>query len=224
MSRTKSRPIRRSAARVARLSDELTSLFLTEGFLHLTTDEIARRLRCSKSTLYHVAPSREQLFATVVDRYLTRVREDGIAAADQSTSFPSAVTALLGAGVTAAREASWEFVRDMRRHPAAQRRLAAHQRQRVRDLERLLEAGVRNGAFHDLHPRMIAEILYVIIARVFEPDLLASVGLSLEQAYNEAYRMIEYGLLPRRRSHRARSDAIRRRPRSSEAMPWAELW
>jgi AcrR family transcriptional regulator len=205
---------RKSASlRSARLFDDLAALFLSEGFLHLTTDEIARRLRCSKTTLYRIAPSREEIYAAVVDRYLGRIRDDGVAAATAASDFPSAMIALLGAGVTAAREASWEFVRDMRRHPASRRRLDLHQRRRVADLERLIEAGIRDGAFQGFHPRMVAELILALIGKVFEPDLLASVGLSLAEAYDEAYRIVEYGLIPRGTPARPRAAAPKSKPR-----------
>ena len=186
-----------AASRTTRVLEDLTALFLGEGFLHLTTDDIAKRLRCSKTTLYQIAPSREQLFDAVVDRYLSKIRQDGLAIASEAGDAPRAMVGLLGAGVTAGREASWEFVRDMRRHPSSRRRLDRHQRARVTDLEHLIEAGIRRGAFQGFHPRMVAELILAIIARVFEPDLLASVGLSLGEAYDEAYRLVEYGLLPR---------------------------
>ena len=200
---------RGASPRTARLLEDLTSLFLVEGFLHLTTDDIAKRLRCSKTTLYQIAPSREQLFGVVVDRYLGKIREDGLASARKSKDVPRAMVELLGAGVTAAREASWEFVRDMRLHPASRRRLDHHQRSRVADLERLIEAGIRRGAFQGFHPRMVAELILALIGRVFEPDLLASVGLSLGEAYDEAYRLVEYGLLPRGGERRRGSRAAR---------------
>lgn len=203
---------RNAPARSARLFDELTALFLAEGFLHLTTDEIARRLRCSKSTLYQIAPSREEIYGAVVERYLERIREDGVAAARGAADFPAAMIALLGAGVTAAREASWEFVRDMRRHPASRRLLDLHQHRRVTDLERLIEAGIRDGAFQGFHPRMVAELILALIGKVFEPDLLASVGLSLADAYDEAYRIVEYGLIPRPATKK-RAGPPKRRPR-----------
>lgn len=199
--------------RSARLFDDLLGLFLAEGFLHLTTDEIARRLRCSKTTLYQIAPSREEIYAAVVDRYLERVRDDGVAAVKAAADFPSAMIGLLGAGVSAAREASWEFVRDMRRHPASRRRLDLHQRRRVADLERLVDAGIREGAFQGFHPRMVAELILALIGRVFEPDLLASVGLSLAEAYDEAYRIVEYGLIPRGPAARRRASVTKTKPR-----------
>lgn len=181
--------------RPGRLFEQLSELCLSEGFLHLTTDEIARRLRCSKTTLYQIAPNREALYGAVVDRYLESIRDDGVRAALEATDYPGALVALLEAGITAARRAAWECVRDMRLHPASRQKLTFHHKQRVQDVEAVIEAGVKAGAFQGVHAHLIAELILAIISKVFEPELLANVGLSLAEAYAEAYRMVEFGLL-----------------------------
>ena len=45
-------------ARQTALLDDIVGLYLVEGFAHLTLDELASRLRCSKSTLYTLAASK----------------------------------------------------------------------------------------------------------------------------------------------------------------------
>src|SRR5437764_8692398 len=62
-------PVRRQSARQAELLDRLRDLFLAEGFAHFTLDDLAARLRCSKSTLYALAGSKEQLAVRVVGHY-----------------------------------------------------------------------------------------------------------------------------------------------------------
>ena len=52
--------------------DGLVAMFLADGFLDLGLDEIAARLHCSKSTLYAVAPSKEQLITTVTREFFRR--------------------------------------------------------------------------------------------------------------------------------------------------------
>ncbi|MET8874287.1 TetR/AcrR family transcriptional regulator, partial [Nocardia sp. NPDC004604] len=55
----------------------LETIILAEGFGSLTIDEITSRLQCSKSTLYSVAPSREQLIIKTLERVF-RVRAEKI--------------------------------------------------------------------------------------------------------------------------------------------------
>lgn len=56
--------------------DGLVELFLAEGFLHFSLDDLVLRLKCSKSTLYSLAPSKEQLFTLVVRAYFRRATEN----------------------------------------------------------------------------------------------------------------------------------------------------
>ena len=54
---------------------ELEELFLAEGFAQFTLDELAGRMRCSKSTLYALAPSKEQLAVKVVGHFFKGAAE-----------------------------------------------------------------------------------------------------------------------------------------------------
>jgi AcrR family transcriptional regulator len=203
--RTKSREYHRSrspvkaaaARRLERLEEQLEDLFLSEGFLHLSTDELARRLRCSKRALYQLAPSREELFERIVERFLANLRAAGEAAAAAAPDPFAAVTDYLGVAVTATRGASAQFFRDVSRLPAAHRRLMSHQRERMLGLERLIERGVERGAFRGIHPRLVADMLLQVVPRLVDPDVLAQLGLSVSEAFEELYKIIEYGLLPR---------------------------
>jgi AcrR family transcriptional regulator len=56
----------RHSVRRAEILKGLVTLFLAEGFLDFSVEDLAERLQCSKSTLYAVAPSKEQLITAVV--------------------------------------------------------------------------------------------------------------------------------------------------------------
>ncbi|OLT37610.1 hypothetical protein BJF79_29335 [Actinomadura sp. CNU-125] len=65
-------PRTRAERRRADLVDRLTDLFLARGFAGLGVADLAAELRCSKSTLYTVAASREQIIVTVVRAFFRR--------------------------------------------------------------------------------------------------------------------------------------------------------
>src|SRR5689334_1877464 len=69
------RSIPRGSARRAEILDGLVDLFLAEGFLAFNMDDLAVRLQCSKSTLYSVAASKEQLIAAVVRSFFREASE-----------------------------------------------------------------------------------------------------------------------------------------------------
>jgi AcrR family transcriptional regulator len=79
----------RQADRRRRVLDGLVELFLREGFADFTLDDLARRLRCSKSTLYLVETSKEQLVAATVRRFFqraTKAVEEHVAATTRAAA------------------------------------------------------------------------------------------------------------------------------------------
>ena len=57
------------------LLDELIELFLAEGFLELGVGDLAARLRCSRTTIYQVADSKEQIVLAAVRGFFRRAAE-----------------------------------------------------------------------------------------------------------------------------------------------------
>jgi AcrR family transcriptional regulator len=57
------------------LVERLIDVFLREGFMELSIDDMARRLRCSKTTIYGVAESKQQVIAVVVRGFFRRATE-----------------------------------------------------------------------------------------------------------------------------------------------------
>jgi AcrR family transcriptional regulator len=214
--RTQTRPL---SPRVGRVLEELEGLFFAEGFLHFTMDELARRVHCSKRTLYSIALSREELFTLVIRRFLTRVREEGDAAARNAPETISSVAGYLDAAVRATRTASPQFVRDLDRFEPGRRTLREHQRMRVEGLERLVEVGIGKGECARVHPKLVAEVLIHTVGRMSDPGFLAQCGLTMSEAYAELYYLVLNGLSPRERpvespgGMRARRKPIRARRR-----------
>jgi AcrR family transcriptional regulator len=70
---------RRATRRREELLDALADLFLREGFLEFGVGDLAARLSCSRSTLYLVAQSKEQIVLAVL-RHFFRGAADRIEA------------------------------------------------------------------------------------------------------------------------------------------------
>lgn len=62
----------RASVRRDVLIDELVTLFIERGFLSLSLEDLARELKRSKSTLYTVADSKEQIFVAVARAFFRR--------------------------------------------------------------------------------------------------------------------------------------------------------
>lgn len=213
---------RRVSPRLERIVADLEGIFYAEGFLHFTMDDLARRVHCSKRSLYSLAPSREDIFELIIEeRLLAKIRRDGEQMARDTADWIGAVAGYLDVAVKATRHVSAQFVRDLNRFPAGRRHLQEHQRIRVLRLEQLLAVGIENHAFAPVHPRLVAEILMNTVARMSDPDFLASCGLTMADAYSELYYIVLHGLSPRQESVSLPESAnrkrvsIRKRPRQT---------
>src|SRR3954466_15039904 len=95
------------------LFDSLLKLFLAEGFAHLTLDDIAARLRCSKGTLYTLAGSKEQLVHAVTVHFFRRATEDVEQRVVEAAGARARITAYLTAVGAALAVASDRFMTDL---------------------------------------------------------------------------------------------------------------
>jgi len=203
--------------RLRRLLDDLETLMKAEGFLHLSTDDIAGRLRCSKATLYRLASSREELFELVIGRWLARFRDVGWQAVQSVDDWPTRLVRYLAAAPTGVRDASYKFMRDVYAFPGGHRILMDHQQRRMDLLEAIIAAGVEADVFQPVHPRVAADLILSSVRRLVDPDFLASVGLSVAEATEEWYRILEFGLLrPGTNGHEVGLARGRGRRRASE--------
>src|SRR3712207_8482294 len=99
--------------RQAELLDQLEAIFLTEGFARFTLEDLAVRLRCSKSTLYALAGSKEQLSLRVI-RHFFRKATDAVEAQTVTETDPARrVAAYLSAVAGALSPAGAAFHRDL---------------------------------------------------------------------------------------------------------------
>jgi AcrR family transcriptional regulator len=131
--------------RLQRIVEELETLFFKEGFLHIHTEELARRLHCSKQTLYTLAQSRDELFEVILERFLSGIR----AQARQASELPDRVAALTGcldAVKQAVSKVSMRFAEDLNEFPRGQRRRREHEDMMASMIADIISAGTHEGA------------------------------------------------------------------------------
>jgi len=63
--------------------DTVEAVFLREGLRPVRIGRLAEEARCSRSTLYELAPSKEELFLLVLDRMIRRTRRQSAEAIDR---------------------------------------------------------------------------------------------------------------------------------------------
>jgi AcrR family transcriptional regulator len=180
--------------RQAELLDQLEELFLAEGFSRFTLDDLALRLRCSKSTLYALAGSKEQLAHRVVKHFFRKataaVEADTVTEDDPGRR----VTAYLIAVARALAPAGPAFHRDLDAFPPGREvyeRNTAAAAERVRSL---IADGVAQGRFREVHPALVADTVTTLMFRIGRGDTGRATGLDDATAYRELAALLLHGI------------------------------
>jgi AcrR family transcriptional regulator len=180
--------------RQSEILDALQALFLAEGFRRFTVADLVERLRCSRRTLYSLAPSREELVLVVIDRLLTQMGIEARAAIAAYDDPGDAIAVYLGTAVTTLRYAQPVFTEDLEAYLPTKHLYDRHLAIALRVLGGLVEDGVAAGIFRDLHPPLIAEILDAAVERIRRPDVLSRAGIASSEAIDELSSLIRKGL------------------------------
>jgi AcrR family transcriptional regulator len=180
--------------RQAELLDQLEQLFLAEGFGRFTLDDLAVRLRCSKSTLYALAESKEQLAHRVIKHFFrkTTVAVEAHTVTEQDPALR--VTAYLTAVARALAPASPAFHRDLDSFTPGREvyeRNTALAAERVREL---IAEGVAQGRFREVHPALIADTVTTLMFRIGRGDTARATGLDDATAYRELAALLLHGI------------------------------
>jgi AcrR family transcriptional regulator len=181
--------------RLETLAAGLEEIFLCEGYRRMTVGELAARLHCSRRSLYVLAPSKEELFLLTLDRMLGRMMRLSRTAAQRETDSPAKIEAYVRPQLTEATGATASFFADIESLPNAKRRLEEHQAACRRELEELIEEGVRCGECRRVHAAVAAQLMIAGYRAVTDADYLATVAVSSSDAVREATDLLLYGLL-----------------------------
>lgn len=176
------------------LFDALVALFLAEGFAHLTLDEIAARLRCSKSTLYTLAASKEQLVQTATVHFFrsataaVEARVSGVAGARER------IATYLAAVGRALDPASDQFMADLDAFAPARAIYEKNTRIAARRVHELIAEGVAAGDFRDVHAAFAADLVTTVMVRIQQRMVRNSTGLDDADAYRELAAILTGGI------------------------------
>lgn len=203
-------PASELSARGRELLDELETIFVAEGFAHFTVGDLAARLRCSRRTLYELAPSKDELVLVVIDR---RLRRFGRIAQERAAGIEDPferIEAFLHVGPSEVKRTTVRLLEDIAAFPAARRLVADHYHHTTAVLGELLQEGQATGAFRPLRAGLVSEMLDAALDRLQDPELLRAEGVSYEQAVAELVALLRSGIT---RQRSAGSSAAKRRAR-----------
>src|SRR3954453_5221893 len=180
--------------RQAELLDQLEGLFLAEGFARFTLEELALRLRCSKSTLYALAGSKEQLALRVI-RHFFRKATDAVEAQTVTETDPALrVTAYLNAVARARAPAGPVFHRDLDAFAPGREVYERNTALAAERIRQLIGDGVTEGRFRDVQPALIADTVTTVMFRIGRGETARATGLDDAAAYRELAALLLHGI------------------------------
>ncbi|MCC7414301.1 MAG: TetR/AcrR family transcriptional regulator [Gammaproteobacteria bacterium] len=185
----------RAANRAAELLDALEEMMLAEGFSRITVGDMAARLRCSRRTLYELAPGKQELVLLVLDRFFEQLRQQGRDAIVGIGDPGRQIFEYLQVGARAAQRLSPIVISDIDKWAPSRKLWQTHIRLRVDGLRNLVQAGIDAGRFRGVHAHLVAEIMFASMARLREPDFYANTNMSMPEAFGELAKLLLHGLL-----------------------------
>jgi AcrR family transcriptional regulator len=174
--------------------DQLVALFLAEGFLRFTVDDLALELHCSKTTLYALAQSKEQLARAVVVHFFQGAAEKVESAIKSDDNPQDQVIAYLAAVADALSPASDAFYSDLDKFPPAREVYERNTGLAARRVRQIISDGVESGAFRPVHAAFVAEVLALVMTGIGQGNLAKATGLDDAQAYRQLVDLVFSGI------------------------------
>ena len=172
----------------------LRELFLAEGFLDFGVGDLAERLHCSRTTLYSVAPTKEQLVLHVVRAWFrdaTREIEGRVAAVDDPVERIETYLRAVARGLAPASAqfhadlASWAPAREIYRRNTE---LAA---ERIRAL---VAEGVEAGRLRAVDAVFVGAVVAQVMGAIQAGEIARATGLDDATAYEHLAQLLIRGL------------------------------
>ncbi|MEU5694907.1 TetR/AcrR family transcriptional regulator [Actinosynnema sp. NPDC020468] len=180
--------------RQVELLGRLEALVLSEGFAHLTLDDLAARLHCSKSTLYTLAASKEQLSVRVVGRYFKGAAERIETRIGGIEDVRTRIGTYLAGAAEELRRASAQFITDVSAFAPTRTTYERNARAAAERIREFIQDGVKEGVFRDVHASLIAEMAGLLIEGIQTGVLTRRARVSDAEAFTALGELLLDGL------------------------------
>jgi len=187
------------STRQLELLDQLEAELVGDGLGDLTMAEIAAKAGCSLRTLYGIAPSKDELLLTVVDRRLRRIGRAAVGALDPGMAPLDALRAYLRAANEAVQPESVVLSADLAKVAGATGLFSSHEGYLVAVAQSLLDRAAAEGAIApDVDTAAVAHVLGGLGREFARPEVAESVRASPRDTADAVTELVLRGLLATR--------------------------
>jgi AcrR family transcriptional regulator len=187
----------RFSTRQTEVLDIVETVFLREGIRGVRMGQLADEAACSRSTLYELAPSKEELLLLVLDRIMRRITKRGADAIARAVDPVDKIRALLVTGAVDLAELGPHFLGAVRQHPPARLLFDRWVGAGLQDLQELIEDAASTRDFRPVNARVIAEACFAVLLRFIDPSFAHATKASATAGLAELIDVLVDGLRPR---------------------------
>jgi AcrR family transcriptional regulator len=196
----------------ARILATAGPLFLSRGFVHVRSDDIAAELGISKATLYKVFAGKEEILREVVRGHLAAVlsRVERLLD-DASLGFVEKMASLFSVVGTEIARFGPVFVRDLQRYaPGLWTEIEDFRQDKIaKNFKIILEAGRREGYFReDIDLDLLLAMFGSLLQEFVNPAALLSSGRPPAEAFESVIKVFFQGIV----TEKGRRDFASRTP------------
>jgi AcrR family transcriptional regulator len=177
--------------------DVVQAVFLREGIRGVRMGRLADEASCSRSTLYELAPSKEDLLLLVLDRMMRRIMRRGAEAIEKARDPEAKVRGLMTSGALDFAVLGPHFLEAVRQHPPARMLFDRRIAEGLQVLRDLIEDAIAAGQFRPVHADLIAEAIFAVVVHLTDPDSSRAAGGSSATRLAELVDVLLDGLRPR---------------------------
>ncbi len=152
-------PARPNLTRRTDLFDQVEAHVLRDGFESLRVGALASTLKCSRSTIYKLAPSKEELIALIFERYLRAGTEAAQTASANAASAADALAAYIDVIDEERARGSAQFWREVGENSTTYELLCQAHERGYRHILQVVERGVARGELRPVDPSIIAGLV-----------------------------------------------------------------
>ncbi|MEH3033987.1 MAG: TetR/AcrR family transcriptional regulator [Aeromicrobium erythreum] len=173
------------SARTQDVLAALVDLVLAEGFASLGVADLARRLQCSKTTLYALAPSKEQLIERAVREFFRAATARVEAAVDPDAEPVVQLEQYLGAIAVQLGPASPAFYANVSAFEPARR---VYRQNTAAAADRV--QGLVGRAARGADASFVGEVAALVMEAIHSQRIEATTGLDDAAAYRSLARLV----------------------------------
>lgn len=172
----------------------LIDLFLAEGFLSFGVGHLAARLQCSRTTVYLVADSKEQIVLAAVRGYFRRATERIEERVASEPDLGARLGVYLTAVATELQPASERFYADLTVYLPALEIYQDNTERAARRVQDLVADGVAAGAWRPVDATFVGAAVAQVMAGIQKGVIGSATGLDDAAAYRALADLVLHGL------------------------------